>query len=178
MQHLLRNGMQMCQRMVVGFLQVLSAILCTKLCPCCEIVPEPRSQFRAFFQPSVRGKNCPCHHIRLRGSQLLIEILQLQSYLTVLLHHKANERRNRMINITSIVETLIYKQHCNSNAQRFKVLMKLEPCIILKLFLNFSHSESLYSYNLHSYKSVSCIHFLSRYSSLRVFERRKARKHR
>ena len=33
--------------------------------------------------------------------------------------------------------------------------MKLEPFIILKLFLNFSDSEPLYSYKLYSYKKSS-----------------------
>ena len=35
--------------------------------------------------------------------------------------------------------------------------MKLEPCIILKLFLNFSDSEPEYSYKLYSYKAKVCI---------------------
>ena len=33
--------------------------------------------------------------------------------------------------------------------------MKLEPCIILNLFLNYSDSESYYSYKLYSYKTKS-----------------------
>ena len=32
--------------------------------------------------------------------------------------------------------------------------MKLEPCIILKLFLNFSDSGPEYSYKLYSYKNL------------------------
>ena len=41
------------------------------------------------------------------------------------------------------------------NAQKFQVLMKLEPRIILKLFLNFSDSEPLHSYKLYFYKRKS-----------------------
>ena len=72
------------------------------------------------------------------------------------------------------MKKLIYKQYCNSNTQKLQVLMKLESCIILKLFLNFSHSEPEnclvnfilihsyiheHSYNLYWYKKV-CIGFL------------------
>ena len=32
-------------------------------------------------------------------------------------------------------------QYYYSNTQTFRILMKLEPCIILKLFVNFSNSE-------------------------------------
>ena len=31
-------------------------------------------------------------------------------------------------------EKFIYTQYCNSNTQKFQVLIKLRPCIILKLF--------------------------------------------
>ena len=48
---------------------------------------------------------------------------------------------------------LIYKQHCNLNAQKFLFLMAPEPCIItLKLSLNFSDYEPKYSYKLYSYE--------------------------
>ena len=40
--------------------------------------------------------------------------------------------------------------------KKFQVLMKIEPYIILKLFLNFSDSEPKCSYNLYSYKT-ECI---------------------
>ena len=42
---------------------------------------------------------------------------------------------DRVIDIVSMVEMLIYKQYYNSNTQKFYVLIKLKPCIILKLFL-------------------------------------------
>ena len=50
------------------------------------------------------------------------------------------------------MEKLIYKQYFNSNTQKFLVLMKLGPCIIPKLSLNSSDSDSEYSYKLYSYK--------------------------
>ena len=37
--------------------------------------------------------------------------------------------------------------------------MKLEPCIILKLFLNFRASEPLYSHELYSYIENMCTPF-------------------
>ena len=50
---------------------------------------------------------------------------------------------------------------------KFQVLMKLEPCIILKLFLNFSNSENLHSYKLYFYKNV-CITYEDNVISLQV----------
>ena len=45
------------------------------------------------------------------------------------------------------IEIVKVNQTAVSNAQEFKVLMKLEPCIILKkIFLYFSNSERQYSY--------------------------------
>ena len=40
----------------------------------------------------------------------------------------------------------------DSNIQTPEVLMKRRPCIILKLFLNFSDSEPYYCYKFYSYK--------------------------
>ena len=40
-----------------------------------------------------------------------------------------------MINIESIVQMLINKYFYNSNTQKFKIFMKLQLCIIHKLFL-------------------------------------------
>ena len=51
---------------------------------------------------------------------------------------------------------LIYKQSYSSNTQELKVLMKLEPCIIIELFLSFNDSEPEYSYTPFSFKRV-CI---------------------
>ena len=59
----------------------------------------------------------------------------------VLFNRKANQKRNRITNIVPILKNLIYKQYCKSNTQKFQVLMKLEPCTILKVFLNFRASE-------------------------------------
>ena len=61
---------------------------------------------------------------------------------------------NRITNIVLIVTKLIYKQQYSSNTKKILALMKVESCIILKLFLNFSDSEPGYSYKLYSLKSV------------------------
>ena len=71
----------------------------------------------------------------------------MQTFVDVLLRHKANQKRNRIINIVSIVQTIIYKYYCNSNAQKLQVSMKLEPCTTRKSFLN----------RLYSFKSMSLI---------------------
>ena len=47
-----------------------------------------------------------------------------------------------------------YNLYCCSYTQKFQVLMKLESCIILQLFFNFSDSEPEYSYKVYSYKKV------------------------
>ena len=41
---------------------------------------------------------------------------------------------------------------CKSNTKKLQVLIKREPCIILKLFLDFSDSEPAYSYRRKYYK--------------------------
>ena len=76
----------------------------------------------------------------------------VMSLLNDLLHHKAKQKWNRIINIVSVEQRLIYKQCYNSNAKKIEMLMKLEPYIILELFLNFSDSEPLYSYYPYSYR--------------------------
>ena len=50
------------------------------------------------------------------------------------------------------MKRLIYKQCYSPNTQKFQVLMNLEPCIILKLFLKLNDFELEYSCNLYSYK--------------------------
>ena len=58
-----------------------------------------------------------------------------------------------MISIVSIVEKWIYKQAYSSNTQEFLVLVKLEPCIILRLLvLYLGESEPYYSYTCYRYK--------------------------
>ena len=61
-------------------------------------------------------------------------------------YRKEVVEQNRIIKIiiNSVLtgQKLIYKQYCNSNTQTVKVIMKLELCIILKLLLNFSDSET------------------------------------
>ena len=52
------------------------------------------------------------------------------------------------------MQTLIWQRYYLSNTQKFKALMKLKLCIILKLFLNFSDSESWRSYKLYSCKNM------------------------
>ena len=50
-------------------------------------------------------------------------------------------------------ENLVYKQNRNSNAQKFLILITLEPCISnLQLFLNFIDSEHVHSYEIFSYR--------------------------
>ena len=44
---------------------------------------------------------------------------------------------------------MIQKPYYDSKTQKFLVLLKLEPYISLKLFLNFSDSGSQYSYKLY-----------------------------
>ena len=62
-------------------------------------------------------------------------------FVNILFHHEENEKSHRIINIVSIVQKLIYKHDYKSNVQKFQVLMKLEICHILQLFLNFRDSE-------------------------------------
>ena len=45
------------------------------------------------------------------------------------------------MNTILVVQKLNYKQYYGSNTQKFEVLIKFEPCIYLKLFLNFNNSE-------------------------------------
>ena len=50
------------------------------------------------------------------------------------------------------MQKYIWKQYYNCDTKNSYVLMKLEPRIILRLFLNFSDFEPQYSYELYSYK--------------------------
>ena len=65
----------------------------------------------------------------------------IQLFVDVLLHHKAKQKCNRIKNIVSVEQTLIYKQQKNSNIKIFSVLIKHELCTNLKLVLNLSHSD-------------------------------------
>ena len=48
---------------------------------------------------------------------------------------------SKSLYFVSIVQKYILKQHNNRDTKNSNVLMKLEPFIILKLFLNFSDFE-------------------------------------
>ena len=70
-------------------------------------------------------------------------------------------KQNRTVNVAlGVFQTIQRESHtCFSfynylSKQRIQVLMKLESCIILKVFLNFRDFESYYSCILYSYKKV------------------------
>ena len=62
-----------------------------------------------------------------------------------------------MIVIGSTVQKFIYLQYFSSNAQKFYVLMKVELCSILKLFLNFSNSEAFSLINFSKVLYKKCV---------------------
>ena len=71
----------------------------------------------------------------------------VQIFFSVLLHRKVSqkEEHNNIDSAKVNLQREIYFEYkkCRS------VLMKLDPCIVLKLFLNFSYSEQEYSYKLY-----------------------------
>ena len=66
----------------------------------------------------------------------------------MLLYHKAKYNWSSIIKIASVVLKSIYKQYFHSNTQNFEFLMKLKPCIILKLFLNYSKISAILNLNI------------------------------
>ena len=74
-------------------------------------------------------------------------------FVDVLLHHKTKQERNRRINFASILQNTPESNIITKI--KILVLMKLEPCIFLELFINFSDFEPQNSYKFYSYSLLS-----------------------